>query len=564
MRIRACFTLVIGCCAVLLSPFAHSVSACSGPPLSIEGMLSVSDYVVKVHVVDADERGMNTIVRVESYLVGGSGPEHLLLKLQKPVFTRYYVEGFSNGGDCLGSGGVTPPGMSFYVFIKRDIDGSFVDMSPLYTFPQAESTIRLYVEAYSRDNPEPEPELTESQFTEAIQQQSGQLPQMPEKGTPFPLKAPLKIYTESSEYLLPVDWQTPIEITPEMTSLEAYPLYRMFSSPHDCLETDCSVIYSPDGLSIALMRDNYEITPIRSNTSGYTVTGGAALFSQTSDAIAIWDACELSIYDLGYPRLLSTFYSFDRINGITLSAEDCSIVAGIAAWSPDGRLLAYADDTGIWLWDVYTADSLPELMISNPDTQLIPNYFTPLGRFLNYSQGEVNYHLDLVSGETLPDGVMSPDERVLVKFDTNADASTFQICSLTPYQCINPRAMFLRIGDDYDPDFRLYSDLNEISAVQWQDASHFVVLACAPDVPSDCGIIQWSVYGGNWMNALSFVGHAFAYDPQNRALAVLQAGRIIINNQAGWGINDIEVDTDLWFDETIIGIEWLPSLFYFH
>src|SRR5882672_2619629 len=88
---------------VLITTNTSPVYACSGgAPLTLKGLITNSTYVVKAHVAEVDEAQQNTIVQVDSYLAGGSGPEYLLVMNNDPIFVTYILAGRSSGGDCLG------------------------------------------------------------------------------------------------------------------------------------------------------------------------------------------------------------------------------------------------------------------------------------------------------------------------------------------------------------------------------------------------------------------------------------------------------------------------------
>jgi hypothetical protein len=222
----------------------------------------------------------------------------------------------------------------------------------------------------------------------------------------------------------------------------------------------------------------------------------------------------------------------------TVGMDDVLPRSESAAWSPDGRLLAYSDANGLWLWDVFTLDTEPRLLIA-VDGDKLPNarYFSPMGRYLAISENGENKTLDLVSGEFLPDGVISPDERTLLAFDTTAELFSFSICRLTPYQCIGEIDSLIR-------------------QLEWKSSREYIAIGCVPNDPNTCAIFEEDYF--HWVYYYypgQSEGLAFDYDHANDALVVLRDEDTIL-------VNDEERDLAQWLDGDIVSIEWLPSLFY--
>ena len=219
--------------------------------------------------------------------------------------------------------------------------------------------------------------------------------------------------------------------------------------------------------------------------------------------------------------------------------------------------LAYSDDAGIWMWDVYTIDSQPELLIANDsNSTLIPNYFSPVGRYLNFSRDVVRKHLDIVSGEILPDGLISPDDKILINYENQSGAFGYAICALDTNICKNGWEMFLPIYDEtLGKIIKAYTP-NAIHKVLWKDKFSFLQLACVKDEPEVCAVFSYTTTFDGWYSSPIGQGIDFVYDSKVGTTAILRDAHTIT-------IKGIEIDTSQWFDEEIIGIEWLPSLFYY-
>ena len=118
----------------------------------------------------------------------------------------------------------------------------------------------------------------------------------------------------------------------------------------------------------------------------------------------------------------------------------------------------FSTDAGMWFWDALTSGSLPQLLIPAIDDIPTVRYISPQGRYIAIAEGNHYYNFDLVSQQRLPDGYVSPDDRVLLVFDTQAVApTTLEVMYLAP----GIRSF------EYYPEVR-YLD------VQWVNSTYFV------------------------------------------------------------------------------------------
>lgn len=565
VKVRKISVVLLICYVFLFAFHHHRAFACSGgAPLTVRGVLNQSDYLVKAIIAETDDLGQNAIIRVVSYLAGGPGPEYLLLERNNPTIVDYILAGRSSGGDCLGLYSEFALGDSFYAFVKRNMDGSYHIVGTLFntgylTFPTDESTVEIFLEG----SPENENygdqgsgrQVTEAGLSDIIAQETGADSVVPIPDAPYPLKAPLMVITDSDDsnrYLFPVDFGAPVLELEAGNDLSAHPLWNYgFWEAGSCVDEDCWLL-SPDNLNIVVAVDSNTLR----FTWGDQVAGQAAQFSSTSDAVAVWNGCELTIYSTGYPRLGQPWYELTETNQIILSAEgDCIPFHRAATWSPDGRLLAYSDADGLWLWDVF-ATTTPRLLIATEgDVNPQPRYFSPLGRYLAIAQGELYRKLDLLSGDFLPDGVISPDDRILLKYDTRASVFDLEICGLTPYRCHTTiRSMYYGDIDSFGEAHSIY-ELTQAQDVGWIDVHRLFVVACVPDQPRFCSFSQWKADFNGWYAEHLGQGYAFDYDHENDSYVFVTSGSII-------HIDGREVDLSASVDGEIAALKWMPSLFY--
>ncbi len=523
--------------------------ACSGgAPLNVTGLITNSDYVVKAHVVEEDDANQNVILQVESYLVGGSGAEFLLLKRHDPLLVDYILNSRSSGGDCLGLERKLGDSVSVYLFLTRNDDGSYsrTSYNMLYTFETPASILSVNLEGVT------ETEVTEAEFVDYIAQESGETPIEPDLSYRYPLKAPLLIRTQSDDYILPLDWREPVIITEPEYSFQGYPI-RGFRNAKPCFIEGCTRI-SPDGLNVATIGEDGKI----SFTWGYgNWDGQDLLFASTSDAVVIWNKCNMNIYTTGYPRLNQEWYQIDFVNTLAINADNCADYHALATWTPDGRQLAYSDDKGIWLWDVYTVGSQPRLLLPIESSKtLTPNHFSPLGRYLNFSRDDVTKHLDIVSGEIIADGLISPDDRLLINYEQANGKFGYSICSLTTEECSFNWQMYLSIINDHTGELERVYEPSILHRVEWIDKYSFLQVACVADEPDICSVYKWITTFDGWYVSQFGRGFDFTYDSDEDVIAILKDTLTLY-------IDSVEIDTSQWFDEDIISIEWLPSLFYY-
>ncbi len=551
--VRYCFiVLLMG--MVIVTTNTSLVSACSGgSPWTLKELISSSDTVVQASVTEVDDVSQNAILKVESYLVGGAGPEYLLFVNSYPIITSYILAGRSAGGDCLGLGSDIVMGKRMYLFLRRNTDGAYQTINNfIYSFPAEDSTIEVYLNegmTYGEGQ-----KVKEDEFIRLITRESGEKPSSPIRNTQYPLKAPLQITTTSGkQYELPVDGKAPFEIT-EAVLREQLPnlvyLNFGFIAAYNSPLKECLTL-SPDRLHFVVQSDANTIM-MQGDTK---VVGQASLFSSTSDSIAVWNECDLTIYDLFYPRLFKkgTEYRTTVLNG----DDNCHAFAKAARWSPNGRILVYSDEKGLWLWDTFDLSGPPRLLAAaSDDVTPLANLFSPLGGYLSVTEGSKRYTLDLLTGTVFPDGVVSPDDRLLLKYDTSKPIFDLELCSFFPYQCQSIGDMYIQVFDEPSGEIiRCYCDLSRVRKVEWTGKSEFVVSICVPEDPRLCAIFNWFPYGFQWNKSQPFKSQSFEYDSANNTLAILKDGETVIVNDQIYNLSSV-------IDSEIVNIEWLPPLFY--
>lgn len=545
-------------CLLSFAAIAPAVQACSGGAgETMDRLLEWTQIAVKARPVMVDSVRQNGILAVESYLIGGPGPEFLLFAQNDPRLVQKILDGT---GNCdyleknlyLGEVG--------YYFLERRPDGAYTSVrdwteTSYVSFPEPDSTISLSLEEskFSSSELTVQPlrqdsifsyyEVGEEAFLSVLAEMTGEIPTAPDPSQPYPRYAPLKIETsDGMQYMIPVDTDVPIEVTDDLIrtmtmftmGVESPDWNQPFFRPTVCPGEECVPI-SPNGIYWQ---------PFMSSPSN---PAQAYLYASTSDAAAQWTETALIISGVG-PRT-SIHTPFERSIPLVSTPE----TIGQAAWSHDGRQLAYSDAQGLWLVDVYIAGSSPRLLLP-AENGIIPlaRAFSPLGHYLSIENGQTWQTLHLLTGRSLPSGVFSPNERFLLAFDPTRMPFALEVCALEPALSCQPAR-----SSSYSTFSNEYIDADQFRAVQWQDDSRFLALVCTDENLGSCFIDQrYPDSETTWWAAVLYEGAmGFAYNPRYDDFAVMAGERqLTINNQT--------YDLSVSLSTPIASVEWLPGLLY--
>jgi hypothetical protein len=225
-----------------------------------------------------------------------------------------------------------------------------------------------------------------------------------------------------------------------------------------------------------------------------------------------------------------------------------------SVWSPDGQFFAFSDARGLWLWDVFTPETEPRLLLPTANDSIpVALSISGKNRYVSVQAGAERFIMDIMMDRRLPFGYLSPDERLFITCPAREveaiqePACELQLWQLAPY-ALSPSWQFL-----IKPDFRL----------EWVNDRYVIIQACFIS-EDQCGILNLNAYDdgdiarGGW--DISFFAYLYFdllpardFAVQGRNVAILQGDDTLI-------VND-EV-LHLGLTSPIAVIEWLPTLFY--
>jgi hypothetical protein len=519
----------------------NTTFACSGHSATLQESIEASPIIIRAQVLETDDRNENSIVQVDTYFKG-FGPEYMLISGNTRGVTNGLDEWRYGMGDCAGRYPQMQSGETVYMFLRDGFPGTYRHFGRIFgsyhfRFPTPNATESVLLDSESIDDVE----ITEDEFLNFIGEFVTDEPQRPQESM-YPIPSMLRITTTTGdEYVLPPNGSPPSELTPELYLMlhnehldltTAARMYEACNGDLDCFQ------FTPNYVDMAVQVENKILIDYQDE-----IEGQSFLFSSTSDTIAVWNNDTLELHILPYRHLFEFHWTepYKIINTVELEMADIAS-AEHAAWSPDGRLLAYSDADGLWLWDVFNAESEPQLLLAT-ESDVIPlvRHFSPLGRYLAIQSGDKYEYVDLVSLERLPDGMFSPDERFLIAYGTTSELSVVSYCRRNiPFSC---------------------AEIDVLAReVIWIDSRSYVAHWCnAAEGYSDvCRLVyEFTDYARGLYGEDSDTIIDIAYQSDSGLLAIARDGYSIEIDD--WQIFDLSES----LSSPIAKIEWLPSLFYF-
>lgn len=546
---------------VMMAAQVVPVLACSmGPEPEFEGMAEIASVIVHGQLVESDLAQQNYVLKVDTYLNGKTGPEYLVLSYNSPAAIQGMTDTNFSSDECVWLDTPLPlyePG--YYVLVT----------SPYYL--RGPDVIDVYRNRYFRyfaDRSFPVQTYDETTDTSIVYSRSDleqfflnlhqSVPLPPLRYSRYPATAPLLVMTEDGiEHLLTV---TGRELKPVPESLRDLYIYCWYFGEEHLDRCDNWMQYTTlasDGRSAVMNAEDKRVYvecverchhfEFQAENYLTSLIGLAAWQGNTLTIYALHDALHYAsegvIGDKPIPRLIAE-YTFE---------PDALPGADHSAWSPDGQLLAFSDARGLWLWDAFTPDAVPRLLLPADENIPVALEISGHNRYLSVEQGDNKFILDLISQKRLPFGYISPDERLMMRCESVVNMSEEAgrpICQLQLYQ-LAPFSTLAGWGNFVEAGFR----------VQWVHDRRVLVQLC-DYISKRCGVVDSNAYApdeGGWygIHMSPYVefdmkpGLDFAVQGRNVAI-LLDEDTIEVNGDV------LHVD----MDSPIVALRWLPTVFY--
>lgn len=513
---------------------AHGpVQACSGgsPPgaFPVDYLLSSYDTIVAGGVRSLSESRINAVLGVEYHLRGAGDDALLVLANEPAAYIALVADGRPYPTRCSYLDAPVESDRPFVGGVRRHDDGTY---SGILLSANAEDIFSI------RELDRPDETLTFSyeEMIDYIAQQVGAPPHIPQRRV-LPRAASLRLTTQAGNiYVLPVDQNSLARIDTNA--------YTELICSWQIGETCTNRIIAPSGVDAAFfypIGSGVESLVVQDMNYYPSFEAYTGVFSHDSDLIAVWGSSEVRVFATASQMALGISAAVGPTLLRTFVADmNDPLITGAGAWSPNGRTFAFSTASGVWTWDALSPEAEPVRLLTAADLPIRVRHFSPAGNYLALETDERRYHVDLLSLQEYPDGLFSPDDRLLVAYDTAVEGST----PLSMYTVL-PQLTLLWGGSDF------YS---RVSQFEWVDRVGYLYAACGdpiyePEFMPDFDHPWCKVY----TDQFGYIdGTSFDYDPVTRSLAVLDEGNIVT-------VNGETFDFSEQVDEAIIRVE-LESL----
>lgn len=547
MRRVIILALILGAMLAVQLVHPQTAFACSGVPETLDSLIGEADYLIKARIERSDDVGQNHIVRVESYITGGSGPEYLLLSQRERAVIQGLRGGTLGHGDCNFYATRPPTENAFYVFVRRT-DVGFMSQfgalfsSDLYVFDESGQPANR-VNFYDREGRYHAP--TEAEFLSLVADYSSEIPSVPIEDTPYPRTSSLLIVTDDQNYFIaPVDGSAPIAIDEERVAQHLIGRFDIATNLRgvtgslvghygSCFGRSCSLQLLDDMTTVRLAYDG-DAGTILSPYDFPVADGHSALFANDRLS-AIWNGDRLIFYSLQFQP--SAPYSVHQLHEIQLNGGESVRGASFSAWSPDGTRFAYSDSSGLWLIETHDIRHPQLLVESENDSIPYATGFSPSGRFLHIN-ASTNYTVDLQNEAILPYGTFSEDERFLLFTDSANGVQNLYL-------------------SDYEHDTSTLVQQNALE-FNWLNDRQFLTAVCHGNRHESCVTHRWHIQEHD--NQITLVLNADATQTGHYFRVSTDGDIALIQND-----NTVSINGELFTLPTtgrIYTIRWLPSFFY--
>lgn len=547
---------IFGFLALLIFSFVPApVQACSGGANMPMSELADYDVIVYATVLESDERGYSAIMLVDRY-IKGNGPQFLPIMRWRPALEiTSAVRGYTT--DCLYNGGGAEwvVGQQGFFALKYNDDGTYTDGTSGYYGAPFHSNEEDGISYYEWDTPTNtfiEYNVSDEEFEQILLQQFSTYDESipPSEEVPYPLKRWLTVTTESgSKYHVNPDRSvTPIDVSTAPIAISHDGSHVVFRQGNELIVQHYELILHPDGEYF-------------STWFAHTLTGNDLLFSPNSSLIAIWDEQALHVYMFDNFE----YVGYGQALGIQLIGEKKLNLTGSGAlqvaWSQNSAVLAFADDSGIWRWPLFTAAE-PELIVPDVIVPILELSLT--GRYVRYGDMNEWLLLDTQLGDVMSNALSTPDEQNFVLFPSETDN---EMASDLIRECHAP------LQDSCPIEF---PNARPIDFLFWYQNEEIAVVTCRSEY-EDCYVRTWrwdvtkilSPYRGGQLWFIMPTVNDLGYDPIYDRPAMAVNDYIIglsfyfaSNPNGNWEFRGEYVDLTGIIDSPIVDVEWGQPLFY--
>ena len=551
--------LLIGSLLLVMAFSFSGTYACGIPQFTVDH-LSSADVIVYAKVVEVDESRLNAILSIERYFKG-EGSKYLPVVTQLP---SEIVAGrrreYSLGG-CVGGRGWFLGEEGYFALARRD-NGTFDDhvgngSVGTIDFSEFERTVWFKRTDDTQNRGYREENLPVADFERLIIELGGGTGViLPDVSSPYPSKRFVDITTEAgTRYRLNPDTSItqldprldPIAVSPDGTH-KAFQLDETTLAFSTYTRLPNSKSFVIDGQEIQLYEE---------------VAGRKLRFSPDSNFVSVWDENQLTVYMFNnfvesYDGRLMGLRAIGEVRVLNENADNFPLVA----WSGDSTTLAFRDDAGLWLWNIYH-DAAPTRLL--PPEELTAFSLLELsnsGRYVRYGENDRWMLLDTETGETHQNALITPNEGNLIYLNVEPP-SEFQLDLAFEYNCAIPLT-------ETCPYYIYHHDLQHMF---WYRNDQLVLVGCSKD---ECmwRSLSWkraiNRSGSNQLSSQGFI-RDLAYDDQFDALAVVRGDHLLeMVIPSGQTVYHLCCDEDYRYvldlteqlDSPIASVEWGQPIFY--
>lgn len=386
--------------------------ACSGYPHFGVSNLPEADVLVKATVIDADDAGMNSILRVEEYYKGSGNQLITVMRYAPSLQTSALVRGYDTG--CLYSGTgdhYWRRGTAGYFGLLKNSDGTYNDdvngtahfyvTNGVATYQ--EGATEGYAAEFDKAKTISEKDLV-AKMLEAGNRKSSVVPTV-DKANRYPLMRYVRVTTKNG---------THYQINPDRSVTKS-------------LNNDF-IASSSDGAHIARRADENNIEIVAA--WGYdvfvegekrrdrfiTVPGQAAEFSSDNNLVAVWDAQKLTMYFLRNGSE-EDYYASNLMTPVKVAthtfAKSNSNMLPKVMWSANGSTLVWNEPNVIWHWNIFDKAAPQKFTVADPEFSLMD--VSAFGRFILLEGSKELRLIDAQTGEVMMDTIHAPNELYLIK-----------------------------------------------------------------------------------------------------------------------------------------------------